>query len=646
MPNGEPLLVVPPSNRKPNYNPQDPVSFNQVFREELDQIEGSRQARQVCTEKKACDSLIGLAFSGGGIRSATFNLGVLQALARRGLLRNFDYLSTVSGGGYIGSWLAALTLRLNTPDDFTPVEQALKQETYEIGQPGESPFVHWLRKYADYLTPQMGILSPDTAAAVGTWIRNVILNLTVILLFLLGMILLPSTLVLFNWSVLALHPTATFILGAVLIAVATGWMARSMTDFGSDRQEKRSWLGRNRVTVGVMYPFFSAAWLMNTSIWIWQEHGRSLYWIPLGAAFYTLVWVVGFTVLMRRSGNVQDRTESEEEPISRPWLALSALGAGAMAGVLMNVYSWVIGKVPVNYDEIWIVVIGGTVAVVLLILLTGVLQLGLLGTGCHDLIREWWSREGGQLMTSALLWLGAFSIVIFGPLLVRFGLNSTWGRGVNFSAALAWLVSSVVGLIAGRSPDTDGEKKSAMSQTATSLLKSTRVKEVAAKVAPFIFVGGLLVILSTAVHIATGWLFERSLTAQLWFGGCSSSPMPQGGCVVQLFRFGAKPNDTYDTYWAIQSSPNAHWYWILGGAALFGIVAGLLSARIDINDFSMHHFYRNRLVRCYLGATNKERKPQQFTGFDPKDDIPLAALANSPGLYPILNASLNTSSGK
>lgn len=50
---------------------------------------------------------VGLAFSGGGIRSATFNLGFLQGLASLGLLKRFDYLSTVSGGGYIGSWFAA-----------------------------------------------------------------------------------------------------------------------------------------------------------------------------------------------------------------------------------------------------------------------------------------------------------------------------------------------------------------------------------------------------------------------------------------------------------------------------------------------------------------------------------------------------------
>src|SRR4051794_23754796 len=50
--------------------------------------------------------LAGLSISGGGIRSATFALGLLQGLAELKVLRHFDYISTVSGGGYIGSWLA------------------------------------------------------------------------------------------------------------------------------------------------------------------------------------------------------------------------------------------------------------------------------------------------------------------------------------------------------------------------------------------------------------------------------------------------------------------------------------------------------------------------------------------------------------
>lgn len=48
----------------------------------------------------------GLALSGGGVRAATVSLGVLQTLAKEGLLSRFHYMSTVSGSGYIGSALS------------------------------------------------------------------------------------------------------------------------------------------------------------------------------------------------------------------------------------------------------------------------------------------------------------------------------------------------------------------------------------------------------------------------------------------------------------------------------------------------------------------------------------------------------------
>src|SRR5205823_4686061 len=63
---------------------------------------------------------------------------------------------------------------------------------------------------------------------------------------------------------------------------------------------------------------------------------------------------------------------------------------------------------------------------------------------------------------------------------------------------------------------------------------------------------------------------------------------------------------------------------------LFTIVVGLVlmsifvSWRIGVNEFSMHHFYKNRLVRCYLGASRWQvRKADWFTGFDSNDDVPL-----------------------
>src|SRR6266545_6880309 len=50
---------------------------------------------------------VGLALSGGGIRSASFSLGVLQSLNEHDVLQRVDYLSSVSGGGYMGASLTA-----------------------------------------------------------------------------------------------------------------------------------------------------------------------------------------------------------------------------------------------------------------------------------------------------------------------------------------------------------------------------------------------------------------------------------------------------------------------------------------------------------------------------------------------------------
>jgi len=65
--------------------------------------------------KALSENLAGLAFSGGGIRSATFAIGVLQGLASLRLLRFVDVLSTVSGGGYAGGWLATWIRREGDP---------------------------------------------------------------------------------------------------------------------------------------------------------------------------------------------------------------------------------------------------------------------------------------------------------------------------------------------------------------------------------------------------------------------------------------------------------------------------------------------------------------------------------------------------
>ena len=73
---------------------------------EAEIIEGRRRVAGLKTS--AGHDAVGLALSGGGIRSATFCLGVVQVLSERGLMKDVDYLSTVSGGGYTGSFISSL----------------------------------------------------------------------------------------------------------------------------------------------------------------------------------------------------------------------------------------------------------------------------------------------------------------------------------------------------------------------------------------------------------------------------------------------------------------------------------------------------------------------------------------------------------
>src|SRR5580698_11008294 len=150
-------------------------TVTQVLDEELQQVETSRNLRLgPDVRSPAQESLIGLAFSGGGIRSATFNLGVLQGLACSRLLRVFDYLSTVSGGGYIGGWLMAWMHHQQI--GIKNVEDRLSSHKYSCASAADPAEVHFLRNYSNYLTPRKGFLGADFWAFVATYLRNTLLN--------------------------------------------------------------------------------------------------------------------------------------------------------------------------------------------------------------------------------------------------------------------------------------------------------------------------------------------------------------------------------------------------------------------------------------------------------------------------------------
>src|SRR5262249_10172281 len=133
-----------------------------------------------------------LCLSGGGIRSAAFSLGVIQVLAYRGLLTQFQYLSTVSGGGYIGGWLSRWIAE-DQQQDAAKIENGLARRE-EILQ------VSSLRANSNFLTPKTGITSADTWTGILLWVRNVLLNWTVFIPALIFAVLVPNLyLALMTW---------------------------------------------------------------------------------------------------------------------------------------------------------------------------------------------------------------------------------------------------------------------------------------------------------------------------------------------------------------------------------------------------------------------------------------------------------------
>ena len=195
--------------------------FSRVFEDERKEIRRRRRKAEFRDETAEApeQNLVGLALAGGGIRSATFCLGLLQGLKQKNLLRIFDYLSTVSGGGYVGGWWSAwlsrhehaeeglfprgerseLDRRLRKASPFARLAQTVRDLDTSANETGEykpegaesaghDP-IHHLRLFANYLTPRKGAFSQDTWRAVGIITRNLVMTWLVLLPIIVALVL-------------------------------------------------------------------------------------------------------------------------------------------------------------------------------------------------------------------------------------------------------------------------------------------------------------------------------------------------------------------------------------------------------------------------------------------------------------------------
>ncbi|MEJ2592156.1 MAG: patatin-like phospholipase family protein, partial [Candidatus Thiodiazotropha sp.] len=711
---------------------QPPFTFDDVLHQELAAIQQARSevgqhfgvtsSPRTHPRGRAHEArLMGLAFSGGGIRSATFNLGVLQALAREGLLRRFDYLSSVSGGGYISGWLHAWVKREANeaePAGILKVESTLGSSApsgnehagcandAQIASQDGSPFhepapVAWLRRYSNYLTPKLGPLGADTLSAVATWLRNVLLNQ--LLLFLLAIPILFSPWILTRYmggiqNVSAYWHLGTYILGCVMLVTAASLAAlitsernpwREQRDqehdngqptnlhryFSKITSQKRqgamgvvqsSQVGAARL---VIVAACLASLLIGFSITLSGDWSKGIYLFPTMFLAYALP--AQFFLLMSDDARNSNLSQAYRETRRRRrWQRFaSGIAGGLLFALLMlvinanlpNDLSTATGRYPT--------VILAPPLIMAALLLAAALHIGVAGRSLRESAREWWSRVGGILLRTALLWLLLSTVAIY----AAYGVG--YVRVLIYALGVTWIATTIGGLFAGRSTAGNG-----------------RWLKLLMHMAPYVFIAGLVILLSWGLHGVMVWGAGKLpgasdvQTKKLQQAFCPKpagkrptelavtvTPVSRSGettrvqvekpesanaCNPQIY---AEQADTAlllisDSLYKLLQDPLAlhagnvqlllRLGVLLGLPLLFLGLAALLGLSIDVNVFALHMFYRNRLERCYLGASNDHRREDPYTDLDPKDSPKLAELTLTEGgcgqrPYPLINTALN-----
>ena len=171
--------------------------FERTFSEEvkgwIQPRRGEEQTLPYPERPHVDNDLVGLALSGGGMRSAVFSLGAVQALARYGVLKDVDYLSTVSGGGYFGASLSALWADPLPYDDLTQLDATPEKFPFAHPRPpsggetravhgNESPALKHVRGHSKLLGRGIGLFDAETWSTTGQFLVSAMLLWAIFLL--------------------------------------------------------------------------------------------------------------------------------------------------------------------------------------------------------------------------------------------------------------------------------------------------------------------------------------------------------------------------------------------------------------------------------------------------------------------------------
>ncbi len=588
---------------------QRSISFAQVLTEEYralrENTEWAADTEQDLLRKMHDReaSLSALCISGGGIRSATFALGAIQAFAEKGILADFDYLSTVSGGGYIGGWLSAWKQREQGLDKIIP---KLKP-TAPAPPPGTVDPVQHLREYNSYLTPKLGLLSTDTWTLAATIGRNMLLNWLVLVPILMFGLMIPRlvlalarlgvTFQAFYGDAIAQYVDAVVVdaipvIGGFLFAMGIFNAMRYLPGVGNKNHSEFDFVKY------VLIPLSgAAATFVAFDSWYYSNDAGNPTTLP--QFWDVLLWIAGSGAM----GWIAYLLIGGKTIWRRPQLIIGLTGVLLLTCFSTASCAWLL-QAKVYQGASWPEYI--TMAAPLLLaafMLAVTLVVGLTSTILLDEDREWLSRAAAWMLVCIVSWVSLSVLVLLAPdWVVRF---PKWFRTLlaTGGAAGGW-----VSALGGLSPKTKAQKGAAPPQMSTSGL----VLDLAAKLAAPIF----LAVFLTGLAILTNRLLSVS----------------------------GLTNERWNSHLAILENTRVEVILLLS-FAFFGF-AWVMAHYINVNKFSLHGMYRNRLIRAYLGASDDRRNASKFTGFAESDNLQMHELQPNLKPFHVVNIALNLVAGR
>jgi hypothetical protein len=625
------------------------------------------------------DARTALCISGGGIRTATFALGILQGLAGARILDKFHYLSTVSGGGYIGSWLSSWARRHpqgieGVQEDLVRADTAVEgtKDYVRDPAPGKEPRpvrkadfpkkkidpeprpLRHLRAYSNYLSPKLGFLSGDTWTMASLYVRNLLLNLLVLIPLLALALAVPR---LFAWllhkdvgkdAVFTTEWLLRFTVGA--LAIGFGYLGMSRPTVHGRHAGANLFRGSAGFLSLHVLPLTVAATTLSL-YWarIFGDQFSSTFrrdWIYYAAAGFAMSFLPAGIYYYRFF--VQSSAAERREPLQRQHGAMKKFGAELLAtgvglstvGALLYLLANKVFDQPVRdvvdvssmspflrglIDTTPVSALYVCFAVPLVLLVFFIQNTAFVGISSRvneDYDREWWGRGGALVLMSAVFLALASFVAVFGPVLLY--------RAPVILASLGGISGLLAGFL-GYSAQTPASDKQKQEKKTSSAITSA-----ALGFAVPLFVVFILAAISLGTTVLIRLIHDQKVPVTLkWTEQFQSnatytetSQIATGAKLEAKYETEKTPYLSLATVNGVNHLKTLQGTGILDLAGILGAAMGavILSRFISVNRFSMHGLYRNRLIRAYLGASRYTRDPDGFTGFDPHDNLQMYEL--------------------